>query len=322
MVIQRGTCTFARKAELARAAGYAGVVIFNEGQEGRRDSLSGSLGGESAGLPVVGASYEVGRRLVEAARAGNHTVRLTVSARTETQRTHNLLAETGGGGGPRPSSLGRISIPCPRGLEFNDNGSGVALVLELALAMARLHQDPPHRLRFAFWGAEEVGLLGSRHHVASLDPEARARILGYLNFDMVGSINHVRHVHDGDPEKDPPPVGSARIERAFLDHFAAVGVAAEPTGLRGGSDYAPFLRAGLPVGGLYSGAGEIKSEAQAEAHGGRAGAPFDPCYHKACDTIANISDRALAELSAAAAHALATLANGDWRHPSPAQRGT
>ena len=180
---------------------------------------------------------------------------------------------------------------------INDNGSGTALVLEVARQARRLHVRPKHGLRFAFWGAEELGLVGSTSYVNSLSSTARSRIRGVLNLDMVGSRNFARIVYDGNGQ----PPGSNRIESAFRAYFASRGLAVEEASLGGGSDHAAFARAGIPVGGLFTGADEPKSAELARRFGGEAGRSFDSCYHKACDTVANIDFSILDQMADAAA---------------------
>ena len=145
-----------------------------------------------------------------------------------------------------------------------------------------------------------------------------------LNFDMIGSPNFVRFVYDGDlSDSEPPeggaPPGSADIEEIFLDYFADRGLADEPTAFDGRSDYGPFIFAGIPAGGLFTGAEEIKTPEQAEIYGGTAGEAFDPCYHQSCDSIFNLSFRGLDQMSDAAAHATITLAQSrnlpEWGSP-------
>jgi Zn-dependent M28 family amino/carboxypeptidase len=129
-----------------------------------------------------------------------------------------------------------------------------------------------------------------------------------INFDMVASPNFARFVYDG---SDPAaPAGSAAIEELFNSYFASRGLAFEPTPFNGRSDYGPFIAAGvdIPAGGLFTGAEVPKTPAQVLLYGGTAGLAYDPCYHQACDTIANINDTALDQMSDAAAHATITLA--------------
>jgi aminopeptidase S len=110
------------------------------------------------------------------------------------------------------------------------------------------------------------------------------RILDVLNFDMVGSPNFGRSVYDGNGQ----PSGSLRIENTFRAYFAAHRLPVEEVSLGGSSDHAGFARAGIPVGGLFTGADEPKAATLARRLGGKADYPFDACYHKACDTVANV----------------------------------
>ena len=103
------------------------------------------------------------------------------------------------------------------------------------------------------------------------------------------------------------PPGSDAIEKVFTDYFDSKGLASDPTDFDGRSDYGPFIAAGIPAGGLFSGAEGIKTAEQAAAYGGTAGEPYDPCYHQACDDITNLSTNALHELGDAAAHATGVL---------------
>ncbi len=146
---------------------------------------------------------------------------------------------------------------------------------------------------------------------------------------MVGSPNFVRFVYDGDNSKFPVgqgsaagPKGSGEIEQLFHDYFASVEKASAETPFSGRSDYGPFIQKGVPAGGLFTGAEGIKTAAEAVVYGGTAGAAYDPCYHQACDTTANISARAIDEMSDAVAHAVITYAfdtrtvNGEGKgHP-------
>jgi Zn-dependent M28 family amino/carboxypeptidase len=128
-----------------------------------------------------------------------------------------------------------------------------------------------------------------------------------LNFDMIGSPNFVRFVYDGNNSAGGGtvgPAGSGAIEQIFLDYFASQNLANAPTPFNGRSDYGPFIAAGIPAGGLFTGAEGVKTAAQASIYGGTAGAPYDPCYHLACDTYANNNNTALDQMSDAVAHAV------------------
>jgi Zn-dependent M28 family amino/carboxypeptidase len=308
-LVQRGSCDFVVKATNAVAAGAVAVIIFNEGQPGRDALLEGTLG-TPVTVPVVGVSYADGAALA----AGPATVRVFTSTEVDLDRkTTNVIADL-----PRRTKnpdqvvvVGAHLDSVPAGPGINDNGTGTAGVLEIAKQLARtgLTKKAQRPVRFAFWGAEEKGLLGAAHYVESLTDAQRARIYANLNFDMIGSPNFVRFVYDGDGSEDgnAGPAGSAEIEQVFLDYFAKKGLAASPTAFDGRSDYGPFIEAGIPAGGLFSGAEGIKTPEEAAVYGGTAGAPYDPCYHQACDDITNLSTRSIDQLGDAAAHATATL---------------
>ena len=172
--------------------------------------------------------------------------------------------------------------------------------------MRQLGVASSNRLRFAFWGAEESGLLGSKHFIDQLPQGELNKILLNLNFDMLGSPNPVRFVYDGDGSEDGPvgPPGSAEIEAVFLDYFRGQNLPTLSTPFDGRSDYGPFIDKGIPAGGLFTGAEGLKTEMQAQIFGGTAGEAHDRCYHQACDDLANNNDRALDELSDAASHAV------------------
>ncbi len=203
----------------------------------------------------------------------------------------------------------------PRGPGINDNGSGSAGVLEIAEAIADRELEPRNKIRFAFWGAEEFGLLGSRHYVGKLSKAEKDAIALNLNFDMIGSPNYVRFVYDGDNSKYPVgpgsadgPQGSGEIERVFHDYFGGVGLASSETPFSGRSDYGPFIEAGIPAGGLFTGAEGVKTADEAAIYGGTAGEQYDHCYHLACDTIDNVNRQGIGEMADAAAHAAWLLA--------------
>ena len=310
-LIQRGTCSFAVKVTNAVAAGYDAVAIFNEGNPGRTELLEGTLGA-SASVPVIGLSYADGEALYTAAIAAPVTVSISTEVLAETRTTSNIIADTKRGNPDKVIVVGSHLDSVLEGPGINDNGSGSAADLEIALQMAKLNIVPRQQVRFAFWGAEELGLLGSEHYVATASDEDLAKIYANLNFDMIGSPNYVRFVYDGDSSADPEgpvgPPGSAQIESIFTDYFDSKGLASEPTEFSGRSDYGPFIAVGIPAGGLFSGAEGIKTAEQAAIFGGTADVAYDKCYHQECDTIVNLNTAALNDLGDAAAHAVLTLA--------------
>jgi Zn-dependent M28 family amino/carboxypeptidase len=161
-----------------------------------------------------------------------------------------------------------------------------------------------NKVRFAFWSAEEFGLIGSDHYVAGLTEQQVADIALYLNFDVLGSPNWGRFVYDGDGSAgiEPLPAGSAQIEALFTGYFTGAGKPVQDTGVN--SDHLSFAAAGIPVGGIYSGTIEVKTEEQAALWGGTPGARFDPCTDLACDTIDNVNRSVLGENADAVAFAV------------------
>jgi aminopeptidase S len=186
---------------------------------------------------------------------------------------------------------------------INDNGSGVAALLVIAEALATL--PPPQRtIRFAFWDAEEDGPFGSVAYVDELAPAELNRIGAYLNLDMVGSPNAIRLVY----AETAAARGSDAITRQFAAYYDSVDLRWSPIDLEGDSDHGPFIGAGIPTGGLFSGGIEPVTDEEAERFGAIAGSPADACSHLACDTLANVDLASLEEMTRAVAHVVVSLA--------------
>jgi Zn-dependent M28 family amino/carboxypeptidase len=265
-LIQRGFCTFSVKALNAQAAGAEAVIIFNQGTADRQDLIVGTLGTAPVTIPVVGASFADGVALAQPGSTAH--VRVIPS---ETRTDVNVIAELPGRNENNVVMAGAHLDSVEAGPGINDNGSGSAALLETALMMAKL--NPENTLRFAWWGAEEHGLIGSTAYVEELSQAERDRIALYLNYDMVASPNYIFMVYDADqssfpaPPGVPIPAGSAAIEDLY--------------------------ESGIPSGGLFTGAEGVKTAEQAAIWGGTAGEWYDPCYHLACDTIDNLDLHAL-----------------------------
>ena len=255
-------------------------------------SIATANGGNRAhGRAGYKASLDYVKAKLDAAGFTTTVQQFTSSGRTG----YNLIADWPGGDTNQVVMSGSHLDSVTAGAGINDNGSGSAAVLETALAVSRAGYQPTKHLRFAWWGAEELGMVGSRSYVNGLSTANRSRISGYLNFDMIGSPNPGYFVYDDDPA----------IEKTFKTYYAGLGVATEiETEGDGRSDHAPFKNAGVPVGGLFSGADYVKTAAQAAKWGGTSGLAFDRCYHSSCDTTANINDTALDRNSDAVAYAV------------------
>lgn len=256
------------------------------------------------------SGYEESAQYVEAVlrEAGYEPVRQPFTFRKgrddKEVESFNILADTGGNADQTIVVGGHLDS-VDEGPGINDNGSGIAAMLEVARWIAASDTPPVNRVRFAFWGAEEQGLEGSEYYVDELSGSEREQTALNLNVDMAASPNGGRFVHDGDGSdfRSDLPEGSAQIEKVFLQYFDAVGQDAEPTVFDGGSDYAAFEEADIPVGGLFSGDVGVKTSAEVEAFGGDAGSVHDPCYHRSCDTIDNVDLDLLADMAGALAYA-------------------
>jgi Zn-dependent M28 family amino/carboxypeptidase len=289
-LVQRGTCPFVQKIQIAKDLGAAAVLVFNDGFEDRTDPLF--IGAPPfIGIPVAMTSSDVGAALYNAVQAGPVTITFNVAATTAEVTQYNVIADSKKGDPERTIVVGAHLDSVEVGPGINDNGSGSATLIEMAEEIAKLKRKPRNRLRFAWWGAEEAGLVGSNAYVADLvESGGIDDIYANLNFDMLASPNFVRFVYDGDNtlgEDVAPPGGSAQIEEIFLDYFQSQGLATEPTAFDGRSDYGPFIAdpAFVPAGGLFSGAEGEKTAEQEAIYGGAAGSWYDPCYHQPCDTF-------------------------------------
>lgn len=291
-LMQRGTCPFGDKATNAAAAGAAGAIIFNQGDtEDRKGLLVATLGEDyQGGIPVMFATYDNG---VSWSQTDGLQLSMSVDVVRKQSETYNVLAETRRGNPNNVVMVGAHLDSVFEGPGINDNGSGSAALLEMATLMSKAH--PLNKVRFAWWGAEESGLVGSTYYVNQLPEEEKRQIKAYLNVDMIGSPNYVNFIYDGDGSdfglQGPP--GSGAIERLLRTYFQLRNAPSEGTEIDFRSDYAQFFDDGIAFGGLFTGAEDIKSVEQAQRYGGTAGEAYDPCYHSACDNLGNISTEAL-----------------------------
>jgi aminopeptidase Y len=300
-LISRGACAFGLKATNAFNAGAVGVVIYNN----IPGPINGTLGNTfTLDIPVTSVAQDVGQQL---AATPGLVLRLVTSTFRGQATTSNVFAEKVGRNADNVVIAGGHLDSVDAGPGINDNGSGSAALLEVAEQMAKV--NPRNTLRFAWWGAEEASLVGSTFYVNSLSQAERDEIALYLNFDMVGSPNHVFFIYDGDNSDGvgapAGPPGSDLIEEKFEEFFDSRGIPYKGTDFSGRSDYGPFIAAGvdIPAGGLFTGAEGIKTAEEVVLWGGTAGQQYDPCYHLACDTFNNVNMFALDTNSDAIAYA-------------------
>jgi aminopeptidase S len=232
-------------------------------------------GNRAHGRPGYRASVDYVRTRLEAAGFRTAVQPFTFQGATG----WNVIADYPGGDPNNVVFLGAHLDSVPAGPGIHDNASGSAAILETALTLARTGYRPRSGLRFGWWGAEERGLIGSRHYVTTLPPAERTKIRYYLNYDMVGAPR-------------PQPWGvytdNATLQNLHTTQLRARGAATRPQNIGGASDHASFRRAGIAVGGMITGS--------------------DGCYHRACDTITNVTSTGMDISSDVVANVAVTLA--------------
>jgi Zn-dependent M28 family amino/carboxypeptidase len=308
VLVDRGTCPFAQKEDFAAQRGAVAMVIADNVDE---QQMGGTLGADTnVKIPVVSVTKSAGMQL--RGQPGPTTIKLNASV--QTFKARNVIAQTKTGSPTDVVMAGAHLDSVPEGPGVNDDGSGVAAILETAVQLGNSPQVH-NAVRFGFWGAEELGLIGSRNYVESLNLDGLKDIALYLNFDMLASPNPGYFTYDGDQSlptdaRGQPvvPEGSAGIERTLVAYLKSAGKTAQDTSLDGRSDYDGFTLAGIPAGGLFSGAEVKKSAEQAKLWGGTADQPFDPNYHQKTDTLDHVDRTSLGINGGGVAYAVALYA--------------
>ena len=211
----------------------------------------------------------------------------------------NVVAQTRSGDPAHVVMAGAHLDSVPEGPGINDNGSGVASLLQIAEQLGGT-PNVPATVRLAFWGSEEDDLDGSAGYVRGLDRAGREAIELYVNLDMVASPNAGYFVQGGTGDRDEAgPAGSAEVAQVLTEELTRAGAAPDPDVFYGDSDYDAFVTAGIPSGGLLAGDEDDKSTAEARKWGGEAHEEYDPCYHQACDRLDGIDRTALGRFTEA-----------------------
>ena len=287
---------FRRKVANAQTAGADAVIIFNQGNTPERETLIvGTLRPRRSFVHdnPRRRGHELRRRRARSRRPGT-TARVAVI--NEPRTDVNVIAELAGQEHEQRRDGRSAPRLRPEGPGINDNGSGSAAILETALMLAKV--KPENTVRFAWWGAEEEGLVGSTAYVDGLSA-GRARPDRHVHELRHGRLAelHLHGVRRGPVDVRRPrasvPTGSIAIEDLYESYYTLVGEPYDDTEFSGRSDYQAFIEKGIPSGGLFTGAEEIKTAEQQAIWGGTTGEQFDPCYHESCDTFANNNDHAL-----------------------------
>ncbi|TCO60559.1 M28 family peptidase [Actinocrispum wychmicini] len=280
VLVERGACSFIVKQQTAAAAGAIATLIYNNVD----GPLNGSLNDPSNGrVPTGGLSRADGLALT--AQAGT-TISLELRSLQQVRTSANLIAQTRTGREDNVVTIGG-HLDSIGGAGISDNATGAAAMLETAL---RLGSRPrvTNAVRFIFFSAQEFSFAGATAYLNSLGADGQHKIGLYLNVEMLGSPNAGYFVLHG-----LKPAGSDKIEQAFVDYFTATRVQSETAPMSSRWDYNAFANAGIPTGGLFTGADSVKTQAQVDKWGGTAGQPFDVCYQLACDNLRNVDRVAL-----------------------------
>ncbi|CAF3970313.1 unnamed protein product [Rotaria sordida] len=328
-LVKRGICSYTEKSVLAAKYGAAGLLIYNDGTTpDRYPPTSGRVHPDTT-FPVLFLSYQAGTHLKNAAQnlTTNTHIKIRISTTKYPALVGNICAHTLTGNATQTILIGSHSDSVPEGPGINDNGSGSATNLVLATNLARLfqtssYQPYKYRVKFCWWGAEEVGLVGSDYHVfqanqSIFEGERLSDYLVNLNYDMLGSPNFQIGIYDGNstymstaPSKAIP--GSIRLTQLFRDWFISQNLPYTMSELGGGSDYGPFLAAGIVISGLNAGVYDKKTKEERDYYnrmlgqgkGGIANVEHDPCYHDFCDSLENINLLGYEKMTQGAAYVL------------------
>ena len=311
-VVDDTGCSVVDKQNTAVSEGAVGLLVVSDpGTSGSPKGLftPGYYQGLKVPVGVIGKDADVALRRTDA------PVRLTLDAKATMVKSRNVVAQTKTGDTHNVVVAGAHLGTVAGSPGINDNGTGVAALLETAAALGSQPQIT-NAVRFGFWGSEEAVLAGSTKYVGSLDRDQLNDIALYLNFDMLGSPNAGFFTYDGDQSGQPNPavpastvpVGSAGIERTLAGYLNLAGIRPADMPLGKASDYSPFLAAGVPIGGTTTGAAQRKSELQARLWGGTPGVAFDRNYHLPGDTVDNVSRDALGVMGPGVAFAVGTYA--------------
>jgi hypothetical protein len=311
-VVDDTGCSIVDKENAAVDKGAVGVLVVS----------APGPGGSPAGLFTPGYYQKltvpvgvIGNDANAALRRTTAPVKLVLDSKPVMKKARNVLAQTKSGDTRNVVMVGAHLDSSARSPGINDDGSGVAAVLETAVALGSAPQIR-NAVRFVLWGSEENSLQGATKYIRGLPRGQLDEIALYLNLDMIGSPNAGYFTYDGDQSAQPNPEipwrsipdGSAGIERTLAGYLNTAGVRPADMPLTRYTDYYPFLSVGVPVGGLTTGGSQLKTEVQARLWGGRAGAAYDPNYRTPRDTIDNIDRNALSVMGSAAAFAVGTYA--------------
>ncbi|KAH3680709.1 hypothetical protein WICPIJ_008145 [Wickerhamomyces pijperi] len=285
-VIQRGICPFGDKSSLAGKFGARAALIYDPLSE---DLMPGTLGEPTdTTVGTLGITRSLAESLTE-----ESIVDVEINAFVRYITTKNVIAETIHGDHDNVVSLGAHSDSVEAGPGINDDGSGTVSLLTVAKQLSKFKVN--NAVRFAWWAAEEEGLLGSNYYANSLSPEENAKVRLFMDYDMMASPNYEYQVYNGSNIDNPK--GSEEIKNLYIDWYNKNELPWVLIPFDGRSDYVGFIENGIPGGGIAAGAEGLNSQN---------GEVLDECYHQLCDDLDNLAWDAFLVNTKLIAHSVAT----------------
>lgn len=301
-LIRRGTCAFGDKSALAGRAGAIAAVVYNN----EKGTLHGTMGTpEDDHIATFGVDLEEVAPILEKLKGGEAVDAIAyIDGLVSKIVTKNIVIQTAEGDPDHCVMLGAHSDSVPEGPGINDDGSGTLSLIEVAKQLTKFRVN--NCVRFAWWSAEEEGLLGSNFYASTLPAHENQKVRLFMDYDMLASPNFAYQVYNA--TNDESPAGSEQLRDLYVDWYEAHGLNYTMIAFDGRSDYDGFIRAGIPAGGIATGAEGVKTPEEADQFGGKAGDWYDPCYHQLCDDTGNVNATAWELNTKLVAHSVATYA--------------
>lgn len=295
-LIERGMCPFGLKSELAGKHGFKAVVVYDN-EPDNIDGLHGTLGEPTEHtVSTIGVPYEVGQKLINNIMLDpNYSLYFAMDSYIKKIKTKNIIADTKHGDPNNIVALGAHTDSVEEGPGINDDGSGTISLLTVARQLT--HYKINNKVRFAWWSAEEEGLLGSTFYAYNLTQEENSKIRVFMDYDMMASPNYEYEIYDANNIDHPR--GSEELKNLYIDYYESNGLNYTLVPFDGRSDYVGFIENGIPAGGIAAGA---------EKNNVFNGGVLDKCYHLLCDDVSNLSWEAFMVNTKLIAHSVATFA--------------
>ncbi|CCH40643.1 putative secreted protein [Wickerhamomyces ciferrii] len=303
VLVQRGVCPFGDKSNIAGELGAKAVLIYDH-TDGE-SLISGTLGEPTNHtIGTLGIQRNFALALLELVAAGEKVpVDVIIDAYVGLIKTKNVIAETIEGDHENVVALGAHSDSVEAGPGINDDGSGTISLLAVAKQLTKFKIN--NAVRFAWWAAEEEGLLGSNYYTQTLSAEENQKIRLFMDYDMMASPNFEYQVYNGSNAVNPK--GSEEIKNLYIDWYEEHGKNWTLIPFDGRSDYVGFIENGIPGGGIAAGA---------EGKNSQNGKVLDQCYHLLCDDLTNLNWDAFLTNTKLIAHSVAVYAKDLSNFPS------